>query len=203
MSDFDWGSLLGSGLSAAASIYTADQQKEATDQAAEQQRQAYQSAINQSTSATQPYTQAGSMAISKLMDLAQGNGSLSSDPGIQYASDQAQKAILRAASARGNVGSARTMSELMRSAGDYAQTGYGQAYNRLANLAGIGQTATGQNLQTTVPYTAGIGNTQAASGIAGTNARTSGYQGVANALSGYLAGGGGQQISDWMRSLGA
>lgn len=195
MADFDWGGLLGGALSAGASLYSSKQQQKAAEDAAAKQTEAYQSAINQTASLNQPYTQAGNFAINKLMNVANGADSLSSDPGTLYATSQAQKAIERAASARGNVGSSRTMSELMRSANDYAQTGYNNAWNRLSGLAGVGQAATSQNINAMVPYTAGIGNVQAASGIAGNNARQSGYQGAANALSGYLSNGGASQLA--------
>jgi hypothetical protein len=182
MADFDWGGLLGGLVGAGASMYSANKQADAAKKAAEAQTNAAQSALAQSQAANAPYAQAGNMAIGQLMDVMSGKSNLSSDPGTLYAMQQGQKAIERAAAARGNVGSARTMSELMRNATDYGQTGYNNAWNRLAGMAGVGQNATGSNVNLIGSLLPQIGNAQAASNIAGTNARTSGYLGAAGSL---------------------
>jgi hypothetical protein len=179
---FDWSGLLSGLAGAGASLYAANQQSKAAQAAANAQTQAAQSALSQTQAANAPYAQAGNLAISQLMGVLNGTNTLSSDPGTLYATQQGQKAIERAAAARGNVGSARTMSELMRNATDYGQTGYNSAWNRLAGLAGVGQNATSQTTQSINSLLPQIGNAQAASNIAGTNARTSGYLGALGSL---------------------
>jgi hypothetical protein len=64
-------------------------------------------------------------------------------------------------------------------------------YNRLAGIAGTGQTAAPTLGNAGANYAANVGNTltgganaQAASRIAGANARTSGYMGAVNAITG-------------------
>ncbi len=201
MADFDWSNLLGNLASAGASIYTAKQQQKASQQAADTIAAANASAQQQASSQLSPYSTLGTQALSQLSDVLSGKSNLSSDPGTLYAQGQAQKAIERAAAARGNVGSARTMSELMRSANDYAQTGYGNAFNRLSSLAGLGQTSATNLANLGTNLATGTGQTQAAANLAGTNSRLSGYQGVGNALSSYLSKGGGTDIANGLSSL--
>lgn len=124
------------------------------------------------------------------------------DPGYQFRMDQGMNAIQNSAAARGNLNSGRTMKDLMEYGQDFASNEYNNAYNRwnndrntrfnrLASLAGIGQTATGQGINSANNYGANTSNTAIGMGnaIASANIAQANRQGQ---LLGGLMGFGGQ-----------
>lgn len=85
------------------------------------------------------------------------------DPGYQFRLDEQNKAIERAAAARGQYFDPSTVKALTEYGGNLADQTYGDAYNRynndqnnifnrLAAMAGIGQTATGQMISSGQGY---------------------------------------------------
>lgn len=137
------------------------------------------------------------------------------DPGYQFRLQQGQQALERSAAARGNLLSGGTGKALERYGQDYASNEYGNVYNRalqtygtnyntfqqnqsnlynrLAGIAGTGQTSAGQlsaAAQGVSSNTAGtsaslgsqIGQTYGALG----GAQASGYAGATNAITGGL-----------------
>ena len=100
------------------------------------------------------------------------------DPGYRFRLEQGQKAINNNAAARG----LRLSSDTQKALGDYSQgmasQEYGNAWNRLAGLAGAGQTATNQQIQAGQNYAGAYGQNALAAG----NARASGYMNTANAF---------------------
>jgi hypothetical protein len=113
-----------------------------------------------------------------------GNSIMSQDPGYQFRLDQGNKAINAAASARGRAMGGATLKELGRYGQDYASNEYGNAYNRLAAQAGVGQTATSNLANLGQSYGQQYGQNQAAIG----NANAAGQIGQANAWGGALQG---------------
>jgi len=80
------------------------------------------------------------------------------DPGYDFRMQEGQKALERSAAARGGLQSGATMKALSRYGQDFASNEYSNAYNRfnsdrdrrfnrLASLAGLGQTANSQVMQ--------------------------------------------------------
>lgn len=112
---------------------------------------------------------------------------LENTPGYQFRMEQGNKALERSAAARGGLLSGRQLMAQQRFGQGLASDEYGNQWNRLASLAGIGQTAT-NNLGTMgANYANAIGNigmTNAANmgnaALAGANARGSFYQGLGN-----------------------
>ena len=104
------------------------------------------------------------------------------DPGYQFRQSEAQKAMERSAAARG----LRLSGGTLRAIGDYtsglASQEFGNSYNRLASLAGVGQAATSQQVGLGQNYANSVGQNALAAG----NARASGYLGQANALNNTL-----------------
>jgi hypothetical protein len=103
------------------------------------------------------------------------------DPGYQFRLDEGQKAIERAAAARGKYFDPSTVRELGEyNAGQADQTfnqafdryniGQNNIFNRLASVAGIGQTATGQLNQSGQNYANQAGNIYGQMGNAVTSA---------------------------------
>lgn len=151
------------------------------------------SQYNQSRADQQPYTQAGYNALgqiqSQLPDL---NRSFSmadfqNDPGYQFRMDQGNKAIQRSAAAKGLLNSGQTLQSLDSYSQGLASNEYNNAYsrfnndrtqryNKLASLAGLGQTGvqstvnSGTNAANNISNNQiGIGNAQAASAIGQAN----------------------------------
>lgn len=140
----------------------------------------------------------------KIGALTQGEGDLmrkfrlsdfESDPVNQiqgtFALDEARKAIERRASARGGWDSGATLKALTRYGSDYGNQRAGESYNRfvgdqtnqfnrLASVAGFGQTAANQTATLGANTATNIGNNT----MQAANARGSGYIGQANAITG-------------------
>ncbi len=117
-------------------------------------------------------------------------------PGYDFRFDEGQRAIERSASAKGGLMSGGMGRELTRYGQGFASGEFNNYANRLASLAGIGQTATnatgqlgsntaGQFGSTSegLAQTVMAGGTAQASGIAGAgNAWATGIQGAAGAI---------------------
>jgi hypothetical protein len=137
----------------------------ATDKAANTQAQSTKAGIDaqthqyDTTRADQaPYRAAGTAALGQLAsenNVPLDPNSVQTDPGYQFARQQGQEAIDRKAAAAGGRISGAALKAASEYNTNYATTGYSTAYNRvktarddrlnrLAALAGIGQTATQQ-----------------------------------------------------------
>lgn len=122
-------------------------------------------------------------------------GDFETDPGYQFRLEEGEKAINRAAAAAGRYDSPRTIKELLTYNSGIASDEYGRAFdrfnvggtnkfNRLAMLAGIGQTAANQTGAAALSTGSGI-----ASNIIGAgNAAAAGRVGAANAMAGGFGG---------------
>lgn len=119
------------------------------------------------------------------------------DPGYQFRMQQGQDALERSAAARGGLNSGATLKAITEYGQNFASNEFGNAYNRFTNnqtnrfnrlaaIAGIGQTAQGQMNQAAQTYGTNMGNiavgnanAQGASAIAQGNAWSGGLQGLA------------------------
>lgn len=188
------GSIGGALISSNASSKAAKAQTQSADRASDL---AYQQYL-QTREDQAPWRTAGTAALSQLTGgLAPGGefarsftmDDYKADPGYQFRLGEGQKGIEAAATARGARYSGATLKALARFNSDQASQEFGNAYNRynndvttrfnrIASVAGVGQTATN--------FTNAAGQTyasQAGEAIqnAGT-ARASGYVGTANAI---------------------
>lgn len=115
-----------------------------------------------------PYREQGINALQRLagdIDTPVTSAEVMEDPGYQFGLDQGQRAITQRIAAGGGRVSGQAIKAAGRFGTDYASTGYGAAYqrkqdrlNRLAAIAGVGQTATGQTAQAGQFATGNIGN---------------------------------------------
>lgn len=111
-------------------------------------------------------------------------------PGYQFRLSEGLKAIERSAAARGGLRSGATMKSIGRFADGTASSEYENFANRLAALAGVGQSATGSTAAAGQAFASGTGANLNAAGAA----RASAYantgnainQGVSNLASAYL-----------------
>lgn len=147
------------GAAVVGSLVTSDSTRHAANQQADGNaaalgEQAREFDIAQANQA--PYLEAGKTALGKLAgenDVPLDPGKVQLDPGYQFGLRQGQQAIDRKTAAAGGRISGAALKAAAQYGTDYATTGYGAAYarenqaradrlNRLAALAGIGQTAT-------------------------------------------------------------
>jgi hypothetical protein len=137
------GSVVGGVLEANAAEKAAETQSQAAANALALQREMfeYQKGL------LEPYRTAGTKALERLsgaMGLG-GQGSqqqmLEMDPGYGFRLGEGLKALERMQASRGNFLSGGALKAGQRFAQDTASQEYGNAYNRLANIAGLGQTA--------------------------------------------------------------
>jgi len=147
-----------------------------------------------------PYLAAGKAALGTLAsenDLELDQSKLQMDPGYQFGLKQGQQSIDRKTAAAGGRISGAALKEAAQYGTDYAASGYSAAYgrvnqartdrlNRLAALAGVGQTAT-QNIGALGAHTAGANS--ALMVAAGDNA------GAAQLAQGNIWGNAGNQIA--------
>jgi hypothetical protein len=135
----------------------------------------------------EPYRKAGESALGRLSGVmglggqpAQPQQLLDMDPGYAFRLGEGMKALERVQAARGNMLSGGAIKAGQRYAQDFASGEYGNAYNRLANIAGLGQTVGGQLGSAAQQFgqTAGETMSQGANALAaGRINRTSGYMG--------------------------
>ncbi len=110
----------------------------------------------------------------------EGGYNFMTDPGYQFRFQEGQRALERGASARGGLLSGGFARKMTRYGQDIASAEYGNVYNRISNIAGLGQVATGRSGQAALYGGAQMG---AAAGQAG-YARASGYTAQGNIWAG-------------------
>lgn len=191
-------------LGGSAAKSAASTQSAAADRAAELQYQQFM----QTREDQAPYRAAGVNALAELQRTAGNvpgafsftNQEMYQDPGYAFRLSEGQKALDRSAAARGGLISGGALkaagrygqdmaSQEYQNAYNRALTGYNtgvasenQLYNRQANLAGIGQTATNLVGQAGQNYANNAGNMITGAGAA----NAAGQVGVANAITGGL-----------------
>lgn len=90
----------------------------------------------------QPYYDAGTSAVDRLARLNAGDFTgFEASPDYQFSLDQGNEALTRAAASRGSLNSGGTDVDLLTFGQGLASQNYGTYYNRLAQLAGMGQSA--------------------------------------------------------------
>lgn len=186
----------------------------ATERAAAQSADVQREMLERQVELQEPWRQAGINALAQMqgeragMPAAfTGQVDLAQDPGYAFRLSEGMKALERSAAARGGLLSGGTLKGIQRYGQDLASQEYQNAYNRaltqynaavqreatgynrLAALAGIGQTATGALASQAGQAGANLGNLYMNAGQAAGQARASGYLGLGNTLTGGLGTG--------------
>lgn len=159
------GSLLSSWLQSKGTSDAAKIQRDATQAGIDEQAREF----DKTQANQQPYLDAGKTALGQLqtsINKPVTAADVMSDPGYQFGLDQGMSALDRKIASMGGRVSGAALKAADRYGTDYASTGYNSAYqrsqdrlNRLAALAGIGQTATNASNQ------AGQANANAITGL--------------------------------------
>jgi len=144
-------SLIGGVMQSNSASDAADTQAASTQAGIDEQRRQFD--LTRSDFA--PYREAGTNALGQLrteMNQPVTSSDVMSDPGYQFGMSQGQLGLDRKAAAAGGRVSGAALKSASEYATNYATTGYNAAYqrrqdrlNRLAALAGIGQSATGSS----------------------------------------------------------
>lgn len=188
--------VVGGVVASNASSKAANAQTQAADKASDTQLQMF----DQQRTDSAPWRAAGTTALSQMLAGTKDGGEFNrnftmadfvKDPGYDFRMQQGQQGLDRSAAARGGALSGGAIKASERYNQDYASGEYGKAYdrynndlttryNRLANIAGTGQTATAQIGQQGTQVAGQLGENYMQAG----NARASGYVGQANAIQG-------------------
>lgn len=124
----------------------ADEAEKASKRATEKAIAYQQQGTDKAAGVLQPSAQYG-QAQSKLYDLSGLNGAQAQQgafgqyvesPEVAFMRDQGLQAAQRGAAASGQLGSGRTLADLTKLGQGYAQQGYGQYYDRIRDLYGVG-----------------------------------------------------------------
>lgn len=187
-------------IGAGASLISGNKAAKAQKDAAAQQLAYQRERDAQDRADLAPWRQAGTSALARLTGEYGLNGGAATsgfqaDPGYKFRMAEGQKAIERSAAARGLLGSGATLKAANNYAQDTASAEYGNYWNRLAGLAGVGQQATNTGIAAGQQSTANVMNAYQNMG----NARASSYastgssinSGINNVLSAYLYNRGG------------
>lgn len=177
-------SLIGPALGLAGQLFGSSEQSNAAQNATDAQTAAAQAAIaeqqrefNTTQSNEAPWIHAGTGALNQLHQLNSGNySSFKQSPDYQWTLQQGIGALDKSAAAKGNLGAGGYGEDLTNYAQGLASTQYGNYYNRIASLAGLGQTAVGQQGQLGQAAAQNIGNQYTNLG----NAQASGYTAQGN-----------------------
>lgn len=120
-----------------------------------------------------------------------GGFDVSQIPGYEFRMDQGINALNNSLAASGNRFSGRAMKAAQRYGQGLASQEYGQHFNRLAGLAGTGQSAVGTSGQAGMQTASGVGNALMRGGLAAGQAQAQGAASMNNAIQGgignYLA----------------
>lgn len=197
----------GNWAAAGAQLIGASQQAKAARDAALMQSQSADKAnemlwamYSQNRDDQTPWRVGGTMALSQLASGVAPGGEFNrdftaadftKDPGYQFRMDEGQKGLERSAAARGGLMNGGTLRALNRYGQDYASGEFNNAYsrwnnnqttryNRLSNLAGLGQTANNVTSQLGQQTATAAGNNTMSAGAA----QAAGQVGAANAWTG-------------------
>ncbi|NIJ86996.1 hypothetical protein FHY35_004046 [Xanthomonas arboricola] len=181
-------------IGAAATVYSANQAKKGAKGAANATAAAQGEARYANQQNMQPYLNTGTNALNQLAQLNSGNySSFQEAPDYQFTLQQGVQSGDRSAAARGSLYSGGHQADLMQYGQGLASQQYNNYYNKLAGLAGMGQSAAGALAGVNTGYANAVGgaNAQAASSSANANAEMiTGLAGLGNnALQNYAAGG--------------
>ncbi len=177
-----WGVVAGAAVTAVGGYVSSKNNKKAAGKA----QGAADSNYYANTRNMQPYMDAGTNALNQIGQLNSGNySSFKESPDYQWTQQQGLQALDRSAAARGSLYSGGQSADVLNYSQGLASQQYNNYYNKLQNLAGMGQGA--------ASALAGVGNTYA--NATADNA----YANAANnnALTGLLTGTASNLLSNW------
>ncbi|MCB8878280.1 hypothetical protein [Acidisoma silvae] len=150
---------------------------------------------NQTDLLNQYYVASGNNALTDIADASGSNGVagqdyasslFQTDPGYQFDLTQGEKAQDNGAAARGLGTSGANIQGETNYAEGLADNAYSSFYNRLSSLAGMGQTAIGQDANAGAQAASGAAQTAASAGAAQAGITGTQTSGITSALNSFL-----------------
>ncbi|XQA72067.1 hypothetical protein ACM9XA_11245 [Xanthomonas sacchari] len=179
--------LVAAGVSAAAGAYSANQAKKGAQGAANATIRAQDQARAENTANMQPWLTAGQNALTQMQQLNAGNfSSFKESPDYAWNRDQSLQALDRSAAASGSLYSGGHSADLMDYASGLASQQYGNFYNRLTNIAGMGQSAAGALAGVNTGYANAVGDANANAAATTANANSQLAAGIGGLANNYL-----------------
>lgn len=133
-----WGAVAGAAVSVVGGYLSNKNSKKANSSS----QGAYDQAYAANTANLQPYMDAGAGALNQLSQLNSGNySSFNQSPDYQFAQQQGLQGLDRSAAARGSLYSGGQQADVLNYSQGLASQQYNNYYNKIQNLAGMGQGA--------------------------------------------------------------
>jgi hypothetical protein len=158
------------------SLISADATKDATasqEQSAREANALQRYMFDTQRNDTEPYRKAGATALTQIQALLKSPNSIRNSADYKFGLGEGVNALENSATARGMTYSGAQTKALQRFGQNYAGTKLDQTFNRLASVAGLGQTGVGQAGAAGGAYAnnvgnnlMGVGNAQAANALA-------------------------------------
>lgn len=189
--------VIGAGASMAAASKGAKAQRQAAQMQAnsEAQNLALQERIfNQQRADNEPWRQAGMGALSQLVSMSQpgfNTAQIANDPGFQFRKQEGERSLGALLRSTGQTESGAGFKAAMRFGDGLASQEFGNQWNRLAGLAGIGQTANAANQNAGSNFGQAAGSAYGRLGDAYANmgnARASSYAAVGQGINNLASG---------------
>ena len=171
------GSAVGAGVQGLSSYFASKAQQDAAREANATQWNMFQ----QNRADLAPWRNAGTTAVGQLTDLTTPGkqfDTMNLDPGYNFRKEQGQNALDNRQRAAGKFYSGPGLQGAAEYNQNYASNEFNNVYNRLAGIAGTGQTAAQNTAQLGANTANQVSNNQTGAG----NARASGYVGFGNAV---------------------
>lgn len=146
----------------------------------------------------QPWLQAGRQGLTGLQSLLSSPDSIQDSAAYQWQLGQGLQALDRSAAAQGSLNSGRHTADTLNYAQGLASQEYGNQWNRLAGLAGVGQTTASGLAGLGSAYASNVGQNAIGAG----NARANAYSQIANTNT-QTAGALGGVLNSWLQNRNA
>lgn len=189
-------------MSYKASQDAAEAQSDAADQQVYEQRRQFDLIRKDQ----KPYRQAGDFALGEMQNMLSGDYNLKETPGYEFRFQEGMDAMTNNLAATGNRISGRAMKEAQRFGQGMASQEFGNRYNRLAGLAGTGQTSVQATGQAGMQAAGNISNALGQAGAAEAQGIRGAYGGMNQAIQGgignYLSYRQNQQLLNRLNSGG-
>lgn len=181
--------ITGTVIAAGSAAYAANQQKKGAQGAANATTRAQAQARSANQANMQPYLDTGTNALNQLSQLNSGNySSFKESPDYQWTQQQGLQGLDRSAAARGSLYSGGQQADVLNYSQGLASQQYNNYYNKIQNLAGMGQSAANALSGVNTNYANAVGNANANAAYQSADANAQLVAGLGGLANNYLQG---------------
>jgi hypothetical protein len=179
----------GAVLIAGSTAYAANQAKKGAQGAANATTRAQEQARSANQANMQPYLDTGTNALNQLASLNSGNySSFKESPDYQWTQQQGLQGLDRSAAARGSLYSGGQQADVLNYSQGLASQQYNNYYNKIQNLAGMGQSAANALSGVNTNYANAVGNANSNAAYQSADANAQLVAGLGGLANNYLQG---------------